>query len=153
MRICLFGFDVTSNARLTLKAMSNYKTIAVIGKYHARSRSYRFLYPRPNPTQCKFTLVKITHLLALVRISYMLPQRGFIFPTPDSGILAPTNTTTCLIPTLPHPTLPHPTVLPFMQAYSTRRVNENRVVTEPKQPGVHDYSEKGRNFVGDFPFS
>ena len=49
----------------------------------------------------------------------------------------------------PDPTPPYPNPPFFLSCKLTRIVNQNRVVTEPKQPGVHNYSEKGRNFVGD----
>ena len=47
--------------------------------------------------------------------------------------------------TSPQPT-PHPIL--FFTFELTRRANQTRVVTEPKQPGVHNYSEKGGKFGG-----
>ena len=165
--------------------MSNYKTIAVIGKYHARSRSYRFIYPRPNPslrTADTFPVVASLPLgreattgnasavrrLAKPNIVQIYTCKNYAFINIAITFWIGANILHVALACLyiahawlrhfgthqhHHLPQPHPTPPLFLSCKLTRRVNQNHVVTEPKQPGVHDYSEKGRNFVRDFPFS
>lgn len=48
----------------------------------------------------------------------------------------------------PDPTPPYPNPPLFLSCKLTRPVNQNRVVTEPKQPGVHNYRGKRKKFCG-----